>query len=69
MTRSLWLYATVSLAAALVVLLGLRLLRDYPWVLASFSGLGLGVLVLMTLLTIDRLRRQVREERERRLRR
>jgi hypothetical protein len=68
-TRTLILYATVSSSAAVVGLLGLRWLRDYPWMLAAFSGLGLGVLVLMTLLTIDRLRRQMREERERRLRR
>lgn len=69
MSSRLGFYVVVSAVAALSVLLGLRWLREYPWMLASFSGLGLGILVFMTLQTIDRLRRQMQEERERRFRR
>jgi threonine/homoserine/homoserine lactone efflux protein len=69
MSRMLALYLAVSVLAAVAVVAGLGVLREYPWMLATFSGLGLGILVFMTLQTIERLRRQLREERERRLRR
>jgi threonine/homoserine/homoserine lactone efflux protein len=63
------LYVAVSAVTGASVLLGLRLMRDYPWLLATFSGVGLGVLVFMTLQAVDRLRRETAERRQRRLRR
>jgi threonine/homoserine/homoserine lactone efflux protein len=56
----------VSALTGLVVLFGLRLLRDYPWLLAAMSAIGLAVLVFMTVQTVDRLRREAFERRTRR---
>ncbi|HVS15302.1 MAG TPA: hypothetical protein VMV46_15345 [Thermoanaerobaculia bacterium] len=66
MKSTLPLYLAVSAVTGTAVLLGLRLMRDYPWLLAAFSGIGLAVLVFMTLQTVDRLRREMADRRQRR---
>jgi hypothetical protein len=46
----------VIVGAAAVTALALRLLRDFPWSLAGIVGVAVGVLVLTSLKTGDRLR-------------
>ncbi len=58
-----WVLASV-VASALGVL-GFRWLRDYPWLLASFGGLGVGALVFATFSTFHRLGAQRAQLRDR----
>jgi hypothetical protein len=48
------------LGAAVATTLALRFVRDFPWTLAALVGVAVGVLVLSTFNSGDRVRRAMR---------
>jgi hypothetical protein len=58
--RAWWLVAAV--AAGLVTIAVVVIVRDFPWLMALFSGAAVGALVYVTLQTAARVRNQFRRD-------